>query len=48
MSKSRNNTEFADIVELVKAVDGFKDKEITLSENLIKKNINEKDDSYIL
>ena len=48
MSKSRNNAEFADILKLINATDGFKEKEIMLTEDLIEKNVNEKNYSYIL
>lgn len=48
MSKGRNNTEFAKILKLINVVDGFKGKEIMLTEDLIEKNVNEKDYSYIL
>jgi len=48
MGKSRNNTEFADIAKFIKAVDGFKEKDFVLTEDLIQKNVNEKKYSYIL
>jgi len=48
MSKSRNNTEFANILKLINVADGFKGGEIMLTEDLIEKNVNEKDYSYIL
>jgi len=48
MSKSRYNTEFANISKLISATDGLKSKEIILTEDLIEKNVYEKDYSYIL
>lgn len=48
MSKSRNNAQFANIPKLINIADGFEGSEIVLSEDLIEKNINEKDYSYIL
>lgn len=48
MSKSRNNAQFANIPKLINIADGFEGSEMVLSEDLIEKNINEKDYSYIL
>ncbi len=48
MSKSRNNTEFANISKFIKAVDGYMGNEIILTEDLIEKNVDEKNYNYIL
>lgn len=48
MSKSRNNAELGNIPELLKAADGFKGAEIRATEELIIKNVDEKEYSYIL
>jgi len=46
MSKSRNNTEFADITKLIDFVDRNEEAEIPISEELILRNIDEKDYCY--
>lgn len=48
MSKSGNNAEFANIIKLINTTDRLKDKEIRLTEDLIEKNVDEKNYSYIL
>ena len=48
MSKSRFNTEFANLPNLLLAADGFLGDELVLTEDLIAKNIDEKNYSYIL
>ena len=48
MSKSRSNTEFANIPKLIQTADGIADAEIMLTEDLVEKNVDEKNYSYIL
>ncbi len=48
MSKSRNNTDYANIAELIKTVDGYIGSEFVLNEDLVQRNVDEKNYSYIL
>ncbi|MFH1049241.1 MAG: hypothetical protein V1732_06295 [Patescibacteria group bacterium] len=48
MSKSRNNTAYANIKELILATDGYMRSEIQVNDKLILKNINEKDYCCVL
>ena len=48
MSKSRNNTAFANIEKLIKIADGFLGSEIVMVDDLIENNVDEKQYSYIL
>ena len=47
MSKSKNNTSFADIGNLIQASDNCKQKEFYITKDLISKNLDEKDYSHI-